>query len=100
MKIKPLSPNEIVFEIPDFVIESVNNLLKKNYRGTSCKIKAKDIIAEGRRLGKAETNKDWYEEKWMDFEKLFAANGWKVDYESPSRGDSDFDAYYTFEPIK
>lgn len=100
MKVKPLSPNEIVFDIPDFVIEAVNTLLRKNYRGTECTIKAKDIIAEGQRLGKADSNKDWFQEKWMDFEKLFAAQGWKVEYESPSLGDSDFEAYYKFTPKK
>ena len=35
MKVKPISPNEIIYDIPDFVIEAVNNLLKKKYRGDS-----------------------------------------------------------------
>lgn len=100
MKVKPLSPNEVVFEIPDFVIEAVNTLIRKNYRGSEFTISAKDIIAEGTRHGTTDSNKDWYKEKWMDFEKLFEANGWTVRYESPSRGDSDFDAYYSFKPKK
>lgn len=100
MKVKPLSPNEVVFEIPDFVIEAVNTLIKKNYRGTEFTIYAKDIIAEGRKSGNPDSIKDWYDEKWMDFEKLFEANGWTVRYESPSRGESDFEPYYSFKPKK
>lgn len=96
MKVKPLSPEEIVYDIPDFVIEAVNTLLKKNYRGKSCTIKAKDIISEGQKSGKANTNKDWYKEKWMDFENIYREQGWAVEYEQPCYGDSNFDAFYTF----
>lgn len=100
MKVKPISPSEIVYEIPDFVIEAVNTLLKNNFRGGECTIKAKDIIAEGRRNGQTNSNKDWFQEKWMDFEKVFEKHGWKVAYEAPDRGSTNFDAYYTFTPKK
>ncbi len=75
MKVKAISPEEIVYDIPDFVIEAVNTLLKKNFRGKSCTIKAKDIIAEGRKNGYGGF-KDWYQEKWMDFENVYREQGW------------------------
>jgi hypothetical protein len=98
MAVKPLSPDEVSYEIPDFVIEAVNTLIKRTYRGSTFTIKAKDIIAEGRKTGICDTEKDWYNEKWMDFEDIFNEHGWKVTHSQPSRGDSDFDAYYTFKP--
>ena len=102
MKVKALSPKEIVYDIPDFVIEAVNTLLRKEFRGKECTIKAKDIIAEGRnsKTGKTHPNKDWYKEHWMDFENIFREQGWKVEYNQPCYGDSNFDAYYTFTPKK
>lgn len=100
MKVKPISPNEIIYDIPDFVIEAVNNLLKKKYRGCDCTITAKEIISEGRKNQAPNSNLDWYQEKWMDFETIYEKEGWIVKYESPDRGGSDFDSYYTFKPIK
>jgi len=100
MKVKAISPEEIIYDIPDFVIEAVNTLLKKKFRGKACAIKAKDIIAEGRKNGKTGSNKDWYDEKWMDFENIYREMGWEVKYEQSSYGDSNFDAYYEFTPKK
>ncbi len=100
MKVKPLGPDEIVYDIPDFVIEAINTLLKKKFRGKECTIKANDIIAEGRKNGRGDTNKDWFAEKWMDFENLYREQGWSVKYDQPCYGDSDFEAYYTFTPKK
>lgn len=100
MIIKPISPEEVVYDIPDFVIEAVNTLIRKNFRGQSFSIKAKDIIAEGRKEGRTGSNKDWFAEKWMDFEDLYRESGWKVSYNQPCYGDSDFDSYYEFTPRK
>lgn len=101
--VKPISPKDLNVKpeesFPSFVIEAVNNLLKKNFRGRSLTIKQKDIVSEMLRLN-PETNKDEIiENHWLDFEKVFSKNGWKVDYESPDRGDS-FDSYFTFTPKK
>lgn len=100
MAVKPLSPDEVVYNIPDFVIETVNQMIKNKYRGKSFTFKAKELIELGRSTGKAGTNKDWFGEKWMDFEDLYRDMGWKVKYEQPSYGDSNFDAYYEFTPKK
>jgi hypothetical protein len=97
---KPLSPSEIKYDIPDFVIDAVNRLLEKNFRGKACTIKAKDIISEGQRTGRGGSNKDWYKEKWMDFENIFREHGWVVEYESSSYGESSFDSFYRFTPKK
>jgi len=95
-KAKPISPDEINIELPDFVIEAVNSLIKKKYRGGEFSFTAKEVIAEGRKSVYPEAKKDWYGEKWMDFEKVFEEYGWDVTYEAPSYGDSDFESYYKF----
>ena len=100
MTVKPLSPDEVIYNIPDFVIETVNQMIKNKYRGKSFTFKVKDLIALGRSDGTPESNKDWCEEKWMDFEDIYREMGWEVKYEQPCYGDSNFDAYYEFTPKK
>jgi hypothetical protein len=100
MGVKPISPDEVVYNIPDFVIESVNQMIRNKYRGKSFSFKAKELIALGQSTGATGSNKDWYEEKWMDFENIYREMGWDVNYEQASYGDSNFDAYYEFSPKK
>lgn len=98
MAVKPLSPDEVIPNIPDFVIQAVNQMIRNKYRGTSFTFKAKELIALGRSKGSSDSNVDWYKEKWMDFESLYRDAGWEVKYEQASYGDSNFDAYYEFKP--
>ena len=101
MAVKPLSPQEINIELPDFVLEAVNAMIRKKFRGSDFSFTAKELIAYGKNHStNIDANKDWFAEKWMDFEKLYEKHGWDVKYEQPSYGDSDFDAYYEFTPIK
>tara|TARA_R110000772_G_scaffold101997_2_gene202595 strand:+ start:128 stop:472 length:345 start_codon:yes stop_codon:yes gene_type:complete len=108
--VKPISPDEIMDNlesiIPSFVIEAVNNLLKDKYRGGRTSIKAKDIIEEALRLSVLKvdsvkvTREMIYDKKWMDFETIYRANGWKVSFEKSTYGDTNFDSYYEFLPKK
>lgn len=75
-------------------------MIKKKFRGSSFTFKAKELIELGRSKGRTGSNKDWYAEGWMNFEEVYRNQGWKVRYEQPSYGDSNFDAYYEFIPKK
>lgn len=98
-KVKPLSPQEINIELPNFVIEAVNIMIKKKYRGKQFTITCKEIIAAGRRgTIHPDAKKDWYEEKWLGFEKIYIAEGWGISYTKPDYTERDFDSYYTFDP--
>ena len=96
-KINPISPNEINIELPDFVVQAVNNLLKEKYRGGEVTLTAKEIITEGKKIGGDAAMVDWYEKKYMDFEEVFEVVGWTVSYHSPDRGGSDFESFYRFK---
>lgn len=98
MSVKPLSPSEVKYNIPDFVIETVNKMIEKKFRGDTFTFKAKELIELGQSTGQGDTNKDWYKEKWMDFEDIYRKTGWKVEYEQASYGESSFDSYYRFTP--
>lgn len=101
--VKPLKPSDIVDNletiIPSVVIEAVNNLLKKKFRGTSATIKQQEIIDEIIRLDDSMTSRKIFDEKWMDFEEIFKKNGWAVKYDGPGYSES-YDAYFVFTPKK
>lgn len=85
--VTPIRPDEIIDDliniIPSVVIESVNNLLKGKYRGESVSIKQDDILNEIVANSKL-TRNEIFEKKYLDFEKLYSDNGWKVEYDKPA----------------
>lgn len=100
-EIKPLSPHDIMDNIekiiPTFVIEAVNNLLIKKFRGGEVTIKQLEIMEEIKRLSDI-TSTEVYLNKWMDFEEVYNKNGWIVNYDKPGY-DENYDAFFTFKPI-
>lgn len=100
---KVISPDEINFEdsIPEFVIEAVNNILKKEYRGDSVTILQKEIMTEvmNLRTDLSLSKEDIYKNHWLDFEPLFRKNGWNVSYDKPGYNES-YEARFTFSKKK
>jgi len=103
----PLSPNDIQVNLvevfPEFVIEAVNNLIIKYYKGRrSFTFKQKELTDEILRLspetynGERVTSNLIYDNHWLDIEELYIKNGWKVTYE-PGYNES-YDAFFKFEP--
>ena len=101
-KVTPIKPDEIESNmakiIPDFVLDSINELLKENYRGRgSVMLKQKDIISKI--LKHPDTNlskQQIYDKHYLDIEGVYSQYGWSVEYDKPSYGDSDFDTFFTF----
>jgi hypothetical protein len=99
----PITPQEILADlpkiIPSFVFEAVNNLLKKKFRGESVTIKQDAIMDEIAKLQTTYTRQEIFDNKWMDFEKVYRDNGWKVEYDKPGYNES-YDAFFVFTPKK
>ena len=97
---KVISPDEIVLEdqIPEFVIEAVNNLLKKKFMGGEAYILQNEIMAEALSLcpDSEITRQQIFKNKWMDFEPLFEKNGWSVRYDKSGYNES-YEANFTFK---
>lgn len=102
-EIKPVRPKDLIdtieTAIPSVVIQAVNNLLKKNFRGDFVIIKQKDILKEIKKLDKSMTSEKIFENKWMDFEEIYIKNGWNVVYDGPS-WDESYDETFKFTPKK
>lgn len=95
-----ITPQEILDNldkiIPQVVFDAVNELLAEKYRGSQISIKQKEIITRIQRLDKKLTDKVIFDNKYMDFEKVYRESGWVVGYDKPAYSES-YDAYFTFK---
>ena len=99
--VKPLTPKEAVKAkldmIPDFVIEAFNSCIVKNMGvyGTS-KFKLCEVIEQILNTPNVNTTRqELVDNKWLDVEKIYRDNGWKVIYDSPDI-DEDYEPYFIF----
>lgn len=91
-EVKPISPNEIIDNleniIPSVVIQAVNNLLTKEYKGNRAVILQDEIISEIIRLDNSFTSRQIFDNKMLDFEELYRKNGWSVEYDKPGYNEN------------
>lgn len=95
MNIRPIRPTETKNEIPDFVIEAVNELIQENMDSCQYATILQKTIKE-RILTK--TDQD-FKFSWLDFEQLYRAEGWSVEYDKPGYNES-YEAYFKFSPLR
>lgn len=85
------------------MIQAVNTCIRKNYKNGTFIIRQEEIINEFihlyRWIDDSINKQVIIEKQWLDFEPIFSMY-WKVEYEKPSRGDSDFEPYFKFTPRK
>lgn len=104
-EIKPITPQEVEEakknDIPSFVIEAVNKLLKKKWDGKKAIITQDEIINEMKPssvlglVNGVSFRRQVFANHWLDFEKTYEESGWKVEYDKPSYGES-YKAYFKF----
>lgn len=96
---KPITPNEANLnrnDIPEFVIQGVNDAIKKYYKKDGFIIKQDDIINEILKHSPGTTRSEIFKEGWLNFEDLYSEYGWDVNYESPCLGEN-FKSFFQFE---
>lgn len=99
--VKPIAPSEIVEaqlqQFPDFVLETWNAAIAKNWTGRQSHITQPDMVAA---LIAASPNtidrSDVFDNHWLDIEDAYRAEGWKVEYDKPGYNES-YDAYFVFK---
>lgn len=102
--VKPLAPSDVVSAqvelFPDFVIQTWNAAIAKNWDGTKSLILRKDIVYELIAASPMRINiADYIEEHWLDIEALYRLEGWIVEYDK--RSDSGcYEAYFLFKKAK
>jgi hypothetical protein len=89
--VKPIAPETCSPKIPDHIIEIFNSMIEENLNANQKSILLlKDVKDRILNSGKP------FNSKWLDVEDSYRRIGWKVRFEKPCYGDSDFDAYYEF----
>jgi len=99
---KPITPKEANLnrnDIPEFVIQGVNDAIKKHYKKDGFIIKQDEIINEILKYSPGTNRMEIFEGKWLDIEDLYLEYGWKINYESPCR-DENFESFFQFEEKK
>lgn len=97
--VKPITPQEVTREIPDFVINTVNNLIQQKWDGREAVIKQNEImviISSNDADDPRPTRKEVYDHNWLDFEKLYEKVGWECKYFKPPYYES-WDPYFKFK---
>lgn len=89
--VKPIRPDEVADQkkkyIPEGVLESFNEAISKNYSNgwaTVLQDEVIDIITQ--KTGYSRTF--IFENKWLDVEDIYRAEGWKVTYDKPGYNES------------
>lgn len=87
--VRPITPDEAQRELPNDVIETVNNLIRENWTGSSAKVTIKEINARC----------NYREGDWRGICKLFEEYGWSVESDFPAYCES-YDAFLLFRKSK
>lgn len=100
--VKPLAPSDVVSAqvagFPDFVIETWNAAIAKNWSGTQSRILQKDMVFELIAASPTLINSaDVFSENWLDIEALYRLEGWIVEYESHLINTGCHEAYFLFK---
>lgn len=102
---KPISPDEVQkkfdADIPEWIIEAFNALIKENWDGRASKFTQDDVLDRAINYaevhGATTTRGQIIKMHWLDVENVYSEIGWDVTYDSPSYGDSDFRAFFLFK---
>jgi hypothetical protein len=105
-KIKPISPKQVMDirvekVIPNAVFTAFNDLIAEKWNGVSSSVKKKEVLKRiSGYMSEAdwdEFSSTWAEKHLLDIEPFYREAGWQVNYESPDRGDSNFEEYFSFK---
>jgi len=97
--IEPIKPSDVDIEIPDLVIEIVNEFIKKEWDGEQSRILQTDIVNEiiARYPGMEDiTSETVFKNHWLDFEDVYRQVGWKVEYDKPGFNEF-YEPFFIFE---
>lgn len=98
---KPITPDQIaeakLRAIPDFVYKSVNQLLTEKYTGSGTVTLPQKVIVDQILINGPEglDRHKIFERGWLNFEEVYRAAGWRVNYDRPAYNES-YDAFFEF----
>ena len=94
---RPITPSEACSDaahVPDFVVELVNVLIKRNIVGRKAVVLQDEIVEMITRGGWS--RREIFDYKWLNIERIYDAAGWRVTYEKQGFNETG-QAFFTFE---
>jgi hypothetical protein len=95
---KPIKPSDVIKHkevcMPDGVIEVFNALIAQNFRNGRAKV-FKDRALEDICSKLGLTEREVYNNNYLEVEDIYRAEGWYVEYDGPAYNET-YDAYYVF----
>lgn len=97
--VDPIKPEEVTHNIPDFVIEAVNKLIREKWNGKEAIIKQDEIMEL---ISSDDIDNDKpsrymiYANHWLDFENLYRKAGWIVMFDKPGYNEN-YPPYFKFK---
>ena len=102
MAVEPIKPSQVVKKkkdvIPDYVIESFNELIVKHFDGSSSIIKQDEVVSLIlSKMPEGSKQQDIFNNKWLNVEDVFRKAGWEIDYDKPGYNET-YPATFEFKP--
>ena len=86
-------------DVPDFVVQTVNELIGKFYLPGGFSINQNDVVTALMAKRGNVSRQQVFEQKWLNFENAFRQLGWKVEHSKGTWGEEG-SAYFHFEEEK
>ena len=80
-------------DFPDAVFDAFNELIAQKFSGGSATIKQDDVVAL--MVQKGLDRQEIFDKGWLDVERVYRSQGWKVQYDKPGYNES-YAANFTF----
>jgi hypothetical protein len=84
--------------IPPEVFESFNELIVKDFNGTSSTVRQNDVVALIANKLKID-RQSVFSSRWLDVETEYAKSGWDVEYDKPGYNET-YEPTFTFKKRK
>lgn len=102
MAVQPIKPSQVIKKkkdsIPDYVIESFNELIAKHFNGSSSTIRQDEVLSLILSKMPRYSRQNVFDNNWLDVEDIFRKAGWQVNYYKPAYNGSSYPATFEFEP--
>ena len=94
----PIKPRELLSakKIPEEVYEALNELIAEDFNGIEATVRQSCVIARILDKMPFATKQEIFSGRWLNIEKDYRDNGWKVVYDKPAY-DETFEAFFTFK---
>lgn len=87
---EPIKPSEVtraLVDVPDFVIESFNELIQEEWNGSASKFTQDEVIEKIVSRGNI-TRYEIFEKGYLNVENFYRGAGWKVFYDKPAYSET------------